>query len=277
MNDKTINPTPGFIVHDKINVDRQLDFEKNDLDTTFRLSNTLQERLCSILEQSRKKNCCLKFPGEVVDEIPNNPLSAEKSIKTEDIYLDDDLRQLFNPENQLFFLQPSTDDMKDFEVTVSGDDLINFKSPALTTVGIAKKDFKNLLEKIIEDLDINLTQLKMTEAERVETTQKINIVKNIINRFNSTKKKKKNIEKQLQIHEWIIKLIEDQLQKDKTYYTFGENFENCNLHKKDKLNSNVTLQKRKSYPLTSEERLKDLPSIVTQIPTGRVKRIEVAK
>ena len=191
MNDKTINPTPGFIVHDKINVDRQLDFEKNDLDTTFRLSNTLQERLCSILEQSRKKNCCLKFPGEVVDEIPNNPLSAEKSIKTEDIYLDDDLRQLFNPENQLFFLQPSTDDMKDFEVTVSGDDLINFKSPALTTVGIAKKDFKNLLEKIIEDLDINLTQLKMTEAERVETTQKINILKNIINRFNSTTKKKK--------------------------------------------------------------------------------------
>ena len=191
MNDKTINPTPGFIVHDKVNVDRQLDFEKNDLDTTFRLSNTLQERLCSILEQSRKKNCCLKFPGEVVDEIPNNPLSAEKSIKTEDIYLDDDLRQLFNPENQLFFLQPSTDDMKDFEVTVSGDDLINFKSPALTTVGIAKKDFKNLLEKIIEDLDINLTQLKMTEAERVETTQKINIVKNIINRFNSTTKKKK--------------------------------------------------------------------------------------
>ena len=134
-----------------------------------------------------------------------------------------------------------------------------------------------MLEKIIEDLDINLTQLKMTEAERVETTQKINIVKNIINRFNSTTKKKKNIEKQLQIHEWIIKLIEDQLQKDKTYYTFGENFENCNLHKKDKLNSNVTLQKRKSYPLTSEERLKDLPSIVTQIPTGRVKRIEVAK
>ena len=191
MNDKTINPTPGFIVHDKVNVDRQLDFEKNDLDTTFRLSNTLPERLCSILEQSRKKNCCLKFPGEVVDEIPNNPLSAEKSIETEDIYLDDDLRQLFNPENQLFFLQPSTDDMKDFEVTVSGDDLINFKSPALTTVGIAKKDFKNLLEKIIEDLDINLTQLKMTEAERVETTQKINIVKNIINRFNSTKKKKK--------------------------------------------------------------------------------------
>ena len=74
-----------------------------------------------------------------------------------------------------------------------------------------------------------------------------------------------NIEKQFQTHEWIIKLIEDQLQKDKTH-TFGENFENYNLHKK-KLNSNVTLQKRKLYPLTSEERSKDLPSIFTQIPT----------
>ena len=49
----------------------------------------------------------------MVDEIPNNLLSAEKSIETEDIYLDDSLKQLLNPENQLFFPQPSTDDRKD--------------------------------------------------------------------------------------------------------------------------------------------------------------------
>ena len=89
--------------------------------------------------------------------------------------------------------------------------------------------------------------------------------------------KKQNLEKQLQTHEWIIKLIGDQLQKDKTCYTFGENFENYNLPKKDKLNSNITLRKRKLYPLTSEERLKDLPSIFTQIPTDWAKRIEAAK
>ena len=89
--------------------------------------------------------------------------------------------------------------------------------------------------------------------------------------------KKQNLEKQLQTHEWIIKLIGDQLQKDKTCYTFGENFENYNLPKKDKLNSNITLRKRKLYPLTSEERLKDLPSIFIQIPTERAKRIEAAK
>ena len=69
----------------------------------------------------------------MVGEILNDLLSAEKSIETKDIYLDDSLRQLFNPENQLFFLQPSTDDRKDFEVKVSG----YFEA----TVSIAKKRF----------------------------------------------------------------------------------------------------------------------------------------
>ena len=175
----------------------------------------------------------------MVDEIPNDPLSAEKGIETEDFYLDDSLRQLLNPENQLYFPQPSTDDRKGFEVNVSGDELIVYKLPALTTVSIAKKDFKNSLEKIIEDLNINLTQLKMTEVDRIETRQKINIVKNFINRLDSANKQ--NIEKQLQTHEWIIKLIEEQLQEYKTYFTFGENFENYNLQRKDKFNSNITL------------------------------------
>ena len=171
--DKIINPTLGLIVQDTVNVDSQLQFEKNDLDTTFRLSNSFQEKLDNISEQARKKVSSLKFLGEVVDEIPNDPLSAEKSIETEDIYLGDSLRQLFNSENQLFFLQPSTDNRKDFEVNVSGDDLIVFKSSALTTVSIAKKDFKNSLEKIIEDLDVNLNQLKTTEADHIEARQKV--------------------------------------------------------------------------------------------------------
>ena len=112
--DEIVNPTPGLIVHDTVNVDSQLDFEKNDLDTTFRLSNTLQERLDNILEQARKKVSSLRFPEEVIDEISNDPLATEKSIETEDIYLDDSLRQLFSSENQLIFPQPSTDDRTDF-------------------------------------------------------------------------------------------------------------------------------------------------------------------
>ena len=224
--DEIINPVPGLIVDDAVHVDSQLDFEKNDLDTTFRLSNTLQERLDNILEQARKKVSSLKFPGEAIDEIPNDPLSAEKSIKTENIYFDNSLKQMLVPENLMFFLQPSTNDRRDFEVNVGGDELIVFKSPAnvggdelivfkspaLTTVSVAKKDLKNALEKIIEDLDLNLKQVQMKNDDHQETKQKINIVKNFINRIDSTNKQ--NIEKQLQTHQSITKLIEDQLQAD---------------------------------------------------------------
>ena len=74
--------------------------------------------------------------------------------------------------------------------------------------------------------------------------------------------KKTDLEKKLQSHEWLIKLIEDQLKLNKTY-TFGEDFESNKLKNKFK---NVTIQKRKLLPLTSEDRLKDLRSIYTQIP-----------
>ena len=97
--DEIVNPTPGLIVHDTVNVDSQVDFEKNDLDATFRLSNTLQERMDNILDQARKKVSSHRLPGEVIGEIPNHPLTTEKSIETEDIYLDNSLRQLFISEN----------------------------------------------------------------------------------------------------------------------------------------------------------------------------------
>ena len=97
--DEIVNPTPGLIVHDTVNVDSQVDFEKNDLDATFRLSNTLQERMENILDQARKKVSSHRFPGEVIGEIPNHPLTTEKSIETEDIYLDNSLRRLFISEN----------------------------------------------------------------------------------------------------------------------------------------------------------------------------------
>ena len=154
--------------------------KKNDLDITFTLSNILQERLDNILEQARKKVSSLKFPGEAIDEIPNDPLSAEKSIKPEDIYFDDSLKQMLAPENLMIFSQPSTDDRRDFEVNVGGDKLIPFKSPALTTASVAKKDLKNALEKITEDLDLNLKQVQMKNDDRQETKQKINLVKNLL-------------------------------------------------------------------------------------------------
>ena len=64
--------------------------------------------------------------------------------------------------------------------------------PALTTVSIAKRDLKDSLEKIIEDLDLNLKQVKMNNDDRQETKQNINIIKKLITRFDSINKQ--NIE-----------------------------------------------------------------------------------
>ena len=168
------NSTPGLVVDDVVNVDTQLDFQNSD--TSFILSNTLQERIDDILEKARNKVSSLEFPGEATDEIPNNPLSQ---IKIEDISINDSLRDVLYPGGPMFFPQPPTDDRKDFELNVSGNDLIVFKPPAWTVVSIAKKDLKDALDKIIEDLDLNVKQKLMSKDDRTETKQKINIFKKL--------------------------------------------------------------------------------------------------
>ena len=50
-----INPTPGLVVNDDINVDTQFSFQNSDLDTSFKLSNTFKVRLDDILEDAEKK------------------------------------------------------------------------------------------------------------------------------------------------------------------------------------------------------------------------------
>ena len=180
------------------------------------------------------------------------------------------------PGEPMYFLQQSTDDRTDFELNLSRDDLIVFKSPTLNFVSLAKKDLKYSLHKIIEDLDLNLKETLMSKDDQNKTKQKINILKKFNKRFSLIKKA--DIEKQLQSHEWLTKLVEDQLKLDKTtYHTFGRNFESGKLKNKFK---NVTIRKRKLLPLTSEaseDRSKDIPSIYTKIPADRAKKIEVAK
>ena len=58
----------------------------------------------------------------------------------------------------------------------------------MTTVSIAKKDLKDALDNIIEDLDLNLKQKLMSKDDRIETKQKINVLKNLSNRFSLIKK-----------------------------------------------------------------------------------------
>ena len=68
---------------------------------SFVLSNTLQERLDDILQKARIKVTSLKFPGEATINIPNDiindSLYPHSQIKTEDIYIDNSLKDMLYP------------------------------------------------------------------------------------------------------------------------------------------------------------------------------------
>ena len=126
--------------------------------------------------------------------------------------------------------------------------MIVFKSPSLTFASTEKEELGIILNRIMEDLDLNLKQTLMSKTDKTETKQKIILLKNFNKRLNTIKKE--DIEKQLQSHEWLTQLVEDQLKQRETYYNFGDNFEKKQTKNKFK---NVTMRKRKLLPLTSEE------------------------
>ena len=53
---------------------KEFDFQNSNLDNSFRLSDTLQERIEDMLENDRQKVSPLKFPGELTENIANDPL-----------------------------------------------------------------------------------------------------------------------------------------------------------------------------------------------------------
>ena len=58
----------------------------------------------------------------------------------------------------MYFPQPSTDDRKDFEINVPKNEMIVFKSPSLTLASVEKEELGIILNRVIEDLDLNLKQ-----------------------------------------------------------------------------------------------------------------------
>ena len=150
-----IDPTPGLIVDDTLNLDKQFEYNSNDLGRTFDLSNQVQERLdnlLSLMKENTRPSIDMWMTEKPTEELPNNSLSGEKSdIKTEDIYIDDNYL-----DNIQFFPKPSTDDRKDFEIKVGGYDLIVHKSLMLTTANNSRKNLKDALNIILEDLNANI-------------------------------------------------------------------------------------------------------------------------
>ena len=72
-----------------------------------------------------------------------------------------------------------------------------------------------MLNKIIEDLDLNLRQTLMSSGDKTETKQKITLLKKFNKRLDTIKKE--DIEKQLQSHNWLVQLADDQFKQNKTY------------------------------------------------------------
>ena len=81
----------------------------------------------------------------------------------------------------------------------------------------------------------------MNKSDKTETKQKITLLKIFNKRLNTIKKE--DIEKQLQSHEASVAF------------------------------KNVTMRKRKLSPLTSEDRLKELPSIHSKTPVNSHKKL----
>ena len=67
--------------------------------------------------------------------------------------------------------------------------MIVFKSPSLTFRSTEKEELGIILNRIIEDLDLNLKQTWMSKNDKTETKQKITLLKNFNKRLNTIKKK----------------------------------------------------------------------------------------
>ena len=76
-----IDPTPGLIVDDTLNLDKQFEYNSNDLERTFDLSNQVQERLdklLSLMKENTRPSIDMWMTEKPTEELPNDPLSSEK-------------------------------------------------------------------------------------------------------------------------------------------------------------------------------------------------------
>ena len=81
-----IDPTLGLIVDNTLNLDKQFESNNNDLERKFDLSNQIQERLdnlLSLMKENARPSIDMWMTEKPTQELPNDPLSSEKSnIKT---------------------------------------------------------------------------------------------------------------------------------------------------------------------------------------------------
>ena len=146
------------------------------------------------------------------------------------------------------------------------NEMLLFKSPSLTIASVHKKELQRILNKIIEGLDLNLTETLMSASNIQDTKQKKVILKQLIKRLKTAPKK--DIEEQLVSHDWLQKLIDDQIELNKNSFSFGHYDDN----QKNKF-KNVTKRKKKLLPqLATEDWLKEMQSIYSLVPANKKKK-----
>ena len=165
-----------------MNVGEQFTY-RDDPNQDYTLPSPLKTRRDDILQEAREKINSIAFLSPEIKEIPNNT-SLPGEITTEDIYIDASLRDLVKA---IYFPHPSTDDRHDFKIDIEENEMI-FKSPSLTTASLYKKELRNILNKIIEDLDLNLTETLISASDIQDTKKKTNL-KQLIKRLNKAPKK----------------------------------------------------------------------------------------
>ena len=132
--------------------------------------------------------------------------------------------------------------------------MIVYKSLMLTTLNISRKNLKDTLNNILEDLNANIEDFQ-THSGQKTNRRRIRKLQKIISNIYS--EEKQLIESKLDKNSWIKQLIDDQLHKE-NYFPFGENFQEFELillrTKKNRKNryDNVTTRKRKLLPIISE-------------------------
>ena len=145
--------------------------------------------------------------------------------------------------------------------------MILFKSPSLTSVNIYKKDLDDILKNIVNDLDLNLNDLQMSSTDEQNTKHKKVIVNQLRKRLETASTK--NIQNQLEEHQWLQNLIEDQLKTDNSF-SFGQNYQNETNRFK-----NVT--KRKKRRSADYLEYLQVPSIYTLVSPKKEGKIKSGK
>ena len=94
-----IDPTSGLFVNDQLNLEDHFKYKSNVIERSFNVAKQLQQRLDNILETMIKNNWSPieDLMQQPIEHITNNPLNNGKTndiIKTEDIYIDDSLKDI---------------------------------------------------------------------------------------------------------------------------------------------------------------------------------------